>query len=143
MPAIMTKSSSQQRQDVLPIRDDLIAFIDGGLTGIGVVLRSLDQTIRISKWIGRQDSNVAEYAALLEAEQAALNLNASKLHVFSDSEVVVRQMSGRYTCKSPRLYSLNYICRKLARLFDFSITHIPRSLNVEAHALAAAAKGMA
>jgi hypothetical protein len=52
-------------------------------------------------------------------------------------------MSGRYTCKSPRLYLLNYICRKLARLFDFSITHIPRSLNIEAHDLAAAAKGNA
>jgi ribonuclease HI len=123
--------------------DHLVAHIDGGMNGIGVVLQGEGQTIRISRWIGRQDSNVTEYAALLEAEQAALSLNATKLHVFSDAEVIVRQMTGEYTCRSPRLYSFNFICRKLAHVLDFSISHVPRSLNVEAHNLAAAAKGMA
>jgi ribonuclease HI len=123
--------------------DHLVAHIDGGMNGIGVILRGLGPTIRISKWIGRQDSNVAEYVALLEAEQTALNLNASKLHVFSDAQVIVRQMTGEYTCSSPRLYSLNFICCKLAQLLDFTIEHISRDDNREAHALAAAAKGMA
>jgi ribonuclease HI len=122
----------------------LVANIDGSMTGIRVVLADLGQTIRISKWIGRQDSNVAEYVALLEALQYAESINASKLCVFSDSDVVVKQMHGRYVCKSPRLYSLNFICRKLARLFDLTIGHISRDDNREAHNLAAAAaKGMA
>jgi len=43
-------------------------------------------------------------------------------------------MTGEYTCRSPRLYSLNFICRKLAHLLDFRITHIPREQNIEAHA---------
>jgi ribonuclease HI len=92
--------------------------------------------IRIAKSIGRQDNNVAEYVALLEALQCALTLRAKKLHVYSDSEVVVKQMKGEYSCHSPRLYSLNWICRKLARSLNFSISHIPRESNTEANSLA-------
>jgi ribonuclease HI len=61
------------------------------------------------------------------------------LHVFSDSEIVVKQMRGEYTCRSPRLYSLNWICRKLARSLEFSITHIRREHNAEANGLASSA----
>jgi len=99
---------------------DFVAYVDGGSqgnpgpSGIGVVLDGTElPTIRIAKWIGRQDNNVAEYVALLEALQCAMNLKARKLHVYSDSQVVVRQMNGDYTCRSPRLYSLNWICRLL------------------------------
>jgi ribonuclease HI len=100
--------------------------IDGGPAG----------PIRIAKWIGRQDNNVAEYAALMEALQCALSLKARKLHVYSDSEVVVRQMTGEYLCRSPRLYSLHWTCRKLARSLNFSISHVPRERNAEANGLA-------
>jgi ribonuclease HI len=125
---------------------DLVAYIDGGSlrnpgpSGIGVIIDgSTDGTIRIAKWIGRQDNNVAEYVALLEALQCALGLKAEALHVFSDSEVMVKQMSGEYSCRSPRLYSLNWICRKLARSLDFSISHVPRESNTEANSLASSA----
>jgi ribonuclease HI len=128
-----------QGRDVLPIPNDLVAHIDGGRNGIGVVINGPGQTARISKWLGRQDSNVMEYAALIEALQLAITLCATKLHVLSDAQVVVKQMTGEYGCKSPRLHSINWTCRKLARSLDFSITHIPRDDNREAHALAAAA----
>ena len=125
---------------------DLVAYIDGGSlgnpgpSGIGVIIDgSTDGTIRIAKWIGRQDNNVAEYVALLEALQCALGLKAEALHVFSDSEVMVKQMSGEYSCRSPRLYSLNWICRKLARSLDFSISHVRRENNTEANSLASSA----
>jgi len=123
-----------------------VAHVDGGSlgnpgpSGIGVVLSQPDGTpIRISKWIGHQDNNVAEYVALLEALQCALNLNAETLHVYSDSQVVVRQMRGEYQCRSPRLYSLHWICRKLAKSLRFSIQHVPRESNAEANELASAA----
>jgi ribonuclease HI len=122
---------------------DLIAHVDGGSlgnpgsSGIGVVIAgSEDGTIRIAKWIGYQDNNVAEYVALLEALQCALRLEAKTLHVFSDSEVVVKQMIGEYACRSSRLYSLNWTCRKLARSLDFSISHVRRENNTEANDLA-------
>ena len=119
-----------------------VAHVDGGShgnpgpSGIGVVMQPADgEKIRISKWIGHQDNNVAEYVALLEALQHALVLNAKTLRVFSDSEVVVRQMTGQYACRSPRLYSLHWTCRKLAGSLDFSISHIDREHNSEANQL--------
>lgn len=124
---------------------ELVAYVDGGClgnpgpSGIGVVISGGESgPIRIAKWIGHQDNNVAEYAALMEALQCAVSLKARKLHVYSDSEVVVRQMTGEYTCRSPRLYSLHWTCRKLARSLTFSISHVPREKNAEANRLAQA-----
>ena len=121
----------------------LVAYVDGGSlgnpgpSGIGVVIDGSDGgTIRIARWIGHQDNNVAEYVALLEALQCALTLNATILHVYSDSQIMVRQMTGVYTCRSPRLYSLNWTCQKLARTLAFSISHISREHNAEANGLA-------
>lgn len=121
----------------------LIAHVDGGShgspgpSGIGVVIKKPDgEMMRISKWIGHHDNNVAEYAALLEALQVALTLKATALHVYTDSEIVVKQMTGEYRCRSPRLYSLHWMCRKLARSLDFAIAHIPRESNGEANRLA-------
>lgn len=121
----------------------LVAYIDGGSlgnpgpSGIGVVISGVrDGKLKIAKWIGWQDNNVAEYLALLEALQCAVLLKARALHVYSDSEVVVKQMTGVYACRSPRLYSLNWTCRKLARSLQFSISHVKRELNAEANRLA-------
>ena len=122
---------------------DLVAYVDGGSlgnpgpSGIGVVIEGGEGgTIRIARWIGRQDNNVAEYVALLEALQCARTLKARTLHVYSDSQVVVRQMQGEYACRSPRLYSLHWICQKLVRSLDFSIAHVRREHNTEANGLA-------
>ena len=122
---------------------DLVAYVDGGShgnpgpSGIGVVIQGANgEVFRIAKWIGNQDNNVAEYVALLEAMQHAVSVEARTLHVFSDSEVMVKQMTGEYVCRSPRLHSLNWICRKLARSLDFSIAHVSRENNREANDLA-------
>lgn len=122
---------------------ELTAYVDGGShgspgpSGIGVVIERPDgDPIRIARWIGHHDNNVAEYAALLEALQRALDLKATALRVFSDSELVVKQMKGEYVCRSPRLYSLHWTCRKLARSLSFRIAHIPRAQNHEANRLA-------
>ena len=124
----------------------LVAYVDGGSlgnpgpAGIGVVIDGPQgHKVKIAKWIGRQDNNVAEYLALLEALQYALKLRAQAIHVYSDSQVVVRQMTGQYLCRSPRLYSLHWTCRKLSRSLDFSISYVPREFNAEANALASSA----
>jgi ribonuclease HI len=146
---ILTMKSDKgilQKAVKLAVMPELVAYIDGGClgnpgpSGIGVVINGCaNGPIRIAKWIGNQDNNVAEYAALMEALQHAVALKARKLHVFSDSQVVVRQMTGEYTCRSPRLYSLHWTCRKLARSLNFSISHVRREENVEANRLAQAA----
>jgi len=130
----------------IEVTSELVAYVDGGClgnpgpSGIGVVISGMAQgPVRIAKWIGNQDNNVAEYAALMEALQYAVALKARKLHVYSDSQVVVRQMTGEYECRSPRLYSLHWTCRKLARSLKFSISHVRREFNVEANRLAQSA----
>jgi ribonuclease HI len=137
------RSSECTNKEVMP---ELVAYVDGGClgnpgpSGIGVVIcGGADGPVRIAKWIGRQDNNVAEYVALMEALQYAVARKAQKLHVYSDSEVVVRQMTGEYVCRSPRLYSLHWTCRKLARSLAFTISHVPRESNAEANGLAQAA----
>jgi ribonuclease HI len=122
---------------------DLVAYVDGsshgnpGRSGIGVVIESPGgEKTRIAKSIMHQDNNVAEYVVLLEALQHAIAVNAGRLRVYSDSEIVVKQMTGEYACRSPRLHSLNWTCRKLACSVDFSIEHIPREHNQEANELA-------
>ena len=88
---------------------ELVAYVDGGSlgnpgpSGIGVVIDGCESgPIRIAKWIGHQDTDDAEYMALFEALQCALSLKAKALHVYSDSQVVVRQMRGEYACRSLR-----------------------------------------
>jgi ribonuclease HI len=132
--------SKFQQSQVMP---EFVAYVDGGClgnpgpSGIGVIISGgADGPVRIAKWIGHQDNNVAEYAALMEALQYAVARNARKLHVYSDSQVVVKQMTGEYECRSPRLYSLHWTCRKLARSLAFSISHVKREFNVEANRLA-------
>jgi ribonuclease HI len=137
-------ASCKERQNA--VNPELVAYVDGGClgnpgpSGIGVVINGCGSgSVRIAKWIGHQDNNVAEYAALMEALQYAVSKKACKLHVFSDSQVVVRQMTGEYTCRSPRLYSLHWTCRKLARSLKFSISHVRREENTEANRLAQSA----
>lgn len=132
--------------NLINMMSELVAYVDGGClgnpgpSGIGVVIDGGgSEPVRIAKWIGHQDNNVAEYAALMEALQYAVSRKARKLHVYSDSQVVVRQMTGEYVCRSPRLYSLHWTCRKLARALKFSISHVPRKDNAEANRLAQAA----
>src|ERR1700737_2101373 len=82
--------------DIRIVTLDLIAYIDGGShgnpgpSGIGVVLMdSTGSKVTVAKWIGRQDNNVAEYVALLECLQRAVELKAHRLRVYSDSQLVV------------------------------------------------------
>ncbi len=140
----LAKSIEKSRAaTTIEVISELVAYVDGGClgnpgpSGIGVVINGCASgPVRIAKWIGHQDNNVAEYAALMEALQYAVSRKAQKLHVYSDSEVVVRQMTGEYVCRSPRLYSLHWTCRKLARSLKFSISHVPREDNAEANGLA-------
>jgi ribonuclease HI len=56
--------------------------------------------------IGRGTNNEAEYHGLIEGLRAAVSHGATRLSVFSDSELVIRQMNGKYRVASPRLIPL-------------------------------------
>jgi ribonuclease HI len=112
----------------------MIAYVDGGSrgnsgpAGIGVVIEHpTGRRVEISESIGARDNNYAEYAALLVALEYAAAYSASRLRVFSDSEVVVRQINGSYNCQSPALRDIHGACKELIGHFDeFGIEHIRR-----------------
>jgi ribonuclease HI len=121
------------------------ANIDGASRGnpgpaaYAVILRGPDgATIaEIAKCIGRKTSNIAEYYALVAALDYAATHSIRALRVRSDSELLVRQMQGRYRVKNADLKPLHERAQKLARGLDyFVIEHVPREQNSDADALA-------
>jgi ribonuclease HI len=124
---------------------DWVAYIDGGArgnpgpAGYGVVIQDGGgQTLEtLSRSIGKTTNNVAEYQALFAALQYVLDQRGTRLRVNCDSELIVRQMQGRYRVKSPDLLPLHQRARELAgRLDRFAIQHIPREQNAQADRLA-------
>lgn len=121
------------------------AHIDGASRGnpgpasYAVILRNPDGKIvlELAKNIGRETNNVAEYYALLAALDFAVTQGISALRIQSDSELLVRQMQGRYKVKSADLKPLHERAQKLSRqLAYFQIEHVRRELNRDADALA-------
>lgn len=84
--------------------------------------------------------NVAEYYALIAGLREAHRLGITKLDARLDSQLVCRQLSGRYRVKARNLQPLYQEVRKLASGFDrFTCVHLPREQNERADALAGAA----
>lgn len=125
-----------------------VANIDGASRGnpgpaaYAVVMRDPNGNIilELGKRLGRDTNNVAEYYALLAALDYAAGSGIEALRIRSDSELLVRQMQGRYKVKSPDLKPLHERAMKLTRqLTYFTIEHVRREMNRDADALANAA----
>jgi ribonuclease HI len=86
--------------------------------------------------IGTATNNVAEYRALLLGIELARELGARRLELVGDSELVVRQVEGRYKVKDANLRELHSQVRKaLAEFDEWSIRHVRREENAAADAL--------
>jgi ribonuclease HI len=127
----------------------LMIHIDGaargnpGPAGIGVMLEAGDGLLHrdFCRYIGEATNNVAEYEALLLALREAKTLQPTAIKIRSDSELLVRQIQGRYRVRNPRLaalyaQALNLINQLSAVGCRFSIEHVVRELNRQADALA-------
>ena len=123
-------------------------FTDGASQGnpgpaaIGVVIKDERGQIvsRISRGIGRTTNNQAEYRAIIAALEEAIRLGARQVKLNSDSELVVRQIGGKYRVKNAALKPLYQRVKQLqSHLESFAINHIPREQNTEADKLANAA----
>lgn len=125
--------------------DAYIANVDGasrnnpGPASYGVVLRRPDGSVieTLSRSIGVRTNNEAEYFGLIAALDLAAAHRIAKLRVRSDSELLVRQMQGRYKVKSAALRPLHEQALKLARQFAYiAFEHVRREENAEADGLA-------
>lgn len=110
-----------------------------GPAGVGVFIIGPDGAVaeRLHRGIGEATNNVAEYRALLLALERAEALGYTDIEVFSDSELLVRQIQGRYQVRHPALKELYAVAReRIGRLRRFGVQHVPREQNAEADALA-------
>jgi ribonuclease HI len=123
----------------------IIAYIDGGSrgnpgpAGYGVRIEDADGAPidEFSKSIGVATNNIAEYHGLLAALRYALNGGHRVVRIRSDSELLVKQMSGEYRVKNAGLQPLYQEARQLIRELDqVTLEHVRRELNEHADRLA-------
>jgi len=113
-----------------------------GWAGAGAVLWDDQGRVmaELSRPLGRTTNNQAEYQALLLGLEEALRLGVTKLRVRMDSELVVRQLSGRYRVRNKGLEPLyRRAVNALQDLEAYDIVHVRRECNAAADALASRA----
>ena len=122
----------------------LTVNVDGGARGnpgpaaIGVVVRDGAGEVleEHGERIGRATNNVAEYRALLRGIELAASHGAGELELVGDSELVVRQVEGRYKVKDATMKELHAEVKRALSDFDsWSIRHVRREQNADADRL--------
>lgn len=128
-----------------PTHEELVLHTDGaslgnpGPAGAGVVIETATGEVvaELHEHLGRATSNAAEYEAVRIGLSKAIELGARRVNVWLDSELVARQLSGRYKVRHPKLLEAYLeVARLIGRLDDVSFHAIPREQNTRADRLA-------
>jgi ribonuclease HI len=83
-----------------------------------------------SGFLGVSTNNVAEYMAVIKGLQWLATITGGTVHVYSDSELVMRQLSGTYAVKKPHLAALHRDVAALTKKFEKVTYHaVPRENN--------------
>jgi probable phosphoglycerate mutase len=145
-PALSSRRASPSQTSSVPRHTDWIfAHCDGGSrgnpgpAGFGVLVQSASGEVlaELSEFLGIRTNNYAEYAGLLASLDYALAKRHPRLRVTSDSELMVKQIQGKYKVKSPDLRPLfEQAKRKIDQLDAFEIVHALRHKNQDADRLA-------
>lgn len=129
----------------VPLDSSLTIYVDGassgnpGPAGIGIVIFDQDgrQVGKISSYIGTRTNNYAEYSALIRALKIAVYFKARVVKIRTDSELVVKQISGEFKVKNDQIKRLHdQVSALLKSMASCKIEHIPRSQNEKADYLA-------
>ena len=110
-----------------------------GEAGIGYII--IDGNGKVLKeesdYLGQATNNVAEYTALVRSLHDSIKLGAKSVQVYSDSELMVKQIKGEYRVKNPGLAPLfQQVSGLIARFDNFKIDHVHREKNKKADSLA-------
>lgn len=120
-----------------------VLFFDGacrgnpGPMGIGAVLLENGKKVKdISKHLGKGTNNIAEWSALIEGMKLAKAHGCRELEVRGDSQLIIRQITGRYRVKSENLIPLYKEAKRLAGNFGkISFKWVQRENNADTDAL--------
>ncbi len=121
-----------------------LIYIDGassgnpGPAGIGIlVCRDGEKIHSISRSIGKTTNNVAEYKALITGLKYGVKNGIKNTKVYSDSELIVKQIQGKYSVRDIRLKKLYREAMSLIKkISTIEVIHIPSKENREANRLA-------
>ncbi len=123
----------------------LIIYFDGasrgnpGRAGAGIWMTDGEgkKISEVSRYLGHKTNNQAEYWALLLGLREAKRRGGTSLHIFTDSELVERQIKGTYRVRDLNLKALHRTVQENLRAFSsFEIESIPREKNKDADRLA-------
>lgn len=110
-----------------------------GPAGLGAILRDAESgavLAELARFLGTRTNNYAEWTAVEDALHEALRLGASHVDLRLDSELVARQISGRYRVKHPDLKPIHAsVMAMLGQLSSYTVGHVPRELNRDADRL--------
>jgi ribonuclease HI len=125
-------------KEAVHIYTDGAARGNPGRAGAGIIIRNAEGVIaQKSFYLGHTTNNVAEYSALILGLREAQQLGARTVFLYTDSELLAKQLAGVYRVKDEKLKVLyNEIKRLLNSFLHYHITHIPRTDNREADRLA-------
>ncbi len=124
---------------------DLLIFVDGasrgnpGMAGAGVYItdREGKRIAGTGRYLGHKTNNEAEYGALLLGLQEAKRLGGESIRIYTDSELIERQVKGVYRVKELHLRALHgKVMENIKEFSSFEIESIPREENQEADLLA-------
>ncbi len=130
---------------IIPSEQSVQIYIDGaargnpGAAACGIVIKTVEGKLLKELWfsIGKATNNFAEYQALLGALRYALQQGYRRVRLYSDSQLLTRQIQGKYKVRKSDLMALHrQACEMIERLESFSISHIPREKNGAADRLA-------
>jgi len=123
----------------------LLIYTDGaargnpGPAGLGAILRDADTgevLAELARFLGVRTNNYAEWTAVEDALQEALRIGATHVDLRMDSELVARQIIGRYRVKHPDLKPIHAsVMAMLGQLGSYTVGHVPRELNKDADRL--------
>jgi len=136
---VLPKAKKGVSKGVIEVYTDGGSRGNPGRSGGGyVVYKNGKEVLRGSEYYGIKTNNQAEYLALRDALRAIyLEYSESKVKLFLDSELAVRQMNGSYKVKSPNVKPLFQEVRSIADQFkEISFSHVRREENAVADELA-------
>jgi ribonuclease HI len=123
----------------------ILIYTDGaargnpGPAGLGAILRDVETgavLLELARFLGIRTNNYAEWTAVEEALREALSLGASQVDLRMDSELVARQITGRYRVRHPDLKPIHArVMLMLGQLSGYTVGHVPRELNKDADRL--------